>query len=114
MSLHTSFPAPTWEQSFAAGQFLQQPMLLPTKLAKVSWPGDCREEQKLLPCPLLFPLVQRKKQRCPFTKAFSKPTSILTTPRLYMPLNGTASPNSHTDTPLCTIFLSTYLKEVLP
>lgn len=51
MSLHTSFPTPAWEQSFVAGQFLQQTMSLPTALAEVSWPGNHREEQKLLLCP---------------------------------------------------------------
>lgn len=84
-----------WEQLFAAGQFLQQMVLLLNNLAEVSWPGDCREE--LLPyLALSLSIIQGEKQHCPSTVAFSKPISILTSPGLYVVLISAAIPHSHT------------------
>lgn len=132
MSLHTSFPMPTWEQSFVAGQFLQQPMSLPTALAEVSWPETTERRKSCylaLPSPSPLPLCPGAKKHWHFLyfhlfpghqrntkeiKASEKETLILSTPKLSVTLSGAASPGSHTDSPLCTIFLSRYLRKVFP
>lgn len=65
-----------------------------------------------MPCLLLllFLFAQGEKKHCPSIKASKKQTLILGTPKLSVTLSGAASPNSHTDSPLCTIFLSIYLR----
>lgn len=64
MSLHTSFPTPTWEQSFVAGQFLQQCPYLP------HWqksPGQGTTERSksccfALPSPSPLPLCPGRRE----------------------------------------------------